>query len=253
REAERVHPLAIDEDVRRDAFLEFALAGAVSIKSLSAYAKDLAKTVDPAEAYRQFRLLCIKRTLGGLPPWGSMSKDLARLVKAAKLDETAEQRSILEGILESPSLGSAAACSARCSEAGGRSRPRRRMRSRPRPPGSRGSCSRPAPACSASWATPRSTTSARRAASAGARTPSISARLGCARQPTSRPRRSRSGAIPGYDRSAAEMVESARLRRPDADQDHAGRGDAYALRRARWLGREGDWAHRQAAAEHARL
>lgn len=109
REAERVHALAIDEDVRRDAFLEFALAGAVSIKSLSAYAKDLEKTASPAEAYRQFRQLCVKRTLGGLPPWGSMSKELARLAKGAGLDLAAEQRSFLEEILESPSLSTSAA------------------------------------------------------------------------------------------------------------------------------------------------
>ena len=109
REAERVHALAIDEDVRRDAFLEFALAGAVSIKSLSAYAKDLEKTASPAEAYRQFSQLCVKRTLGGLPPWGSMSKELARLAKGAGLDLAAEQRSFLEAIIESPSLSTSAA------------------------------------------------------------------------------------------------------------------------------------------------
>lgn len=109
REAERVHALAVDEDVRRDAFLEFALAGAVSIKSLSAYAKDLEKTASPAEAYRQFSQLCVQRTLGGLPPWGSMSKELARLAKGAKLDLAAEQRSFLEAIIESPSLSTAAA------------------------------------------------------------------------------------------------------------------------------------------------
>ena len=55
REAERVHALDIDEDVRRDAFLEFALAGAVAIKSLTAYAKDLEKSRTPEIAYAQFR------------------------------------------------------------------------------------------------------------------------------------------------------------------------------------------------------
>src|SRR5690606_23205447 len=109
REAERVHALSIDENVRRDAFLEFALAGAVSVNSLSEYAKDLEKTAEPAEAYRHFRQLCVKRTLGGLPPWGSMSKELGRLAKGAGLDPAAEQRSFLEAILESPSLSTAPA------------------------------------------------------------------------------------------------------------------------------------------------
>jgi hypothetical protein len=104
REAERVHALVIDEDTRRDAFLEFALAGAVSIKSLSAYAKDLEKSRAPAEAYAQFRRLCVQRTLGGLPPWGGMAKELTRLAKLAKLDTAAEARAVITEIIESPSL-----------------------------------------------------------------------------------------------------------------------------------------------------
>lgn len=104
REAERVHALVIDEDTRRDAFLEFALAGAVSIKSLSAYAKDLEKSREPKEAYAQFRRLCVQRTLGGLPPWGGMAKELMRLAKLAKLDVTLEARVVLSEIIESPSL-----------------------------------------------------------------------------------------------------------------------------------------------------
>ncbi|MFO0715194.1 MAG: hypothetical protein U0353_35480 [Sandaracinus sp.] len=104
REAERVHALKIDEDVRRDAFLEFALAGAVAIKSLSAYAKDLEKSRSPAEAYAQFRRLSIQRTLGGLPPWGGMAKELARLAKLAGLDPATEASGVIAEILESPSL-----------------------------------------------------------------------------------------------------------------------------------------------------
>src|SRR5690606_6284042 len=69
----------------------------------------LEKTAEPAEAYRHFRQLCVKRTLGGLPPWGSMSKELGRLAKGAGLDPAAEQRSFLEAILESPSLSTAPA------------------------------------------------------------------------------------------------------------------------------------------------
>lgn len=107
REAERVHALDIDEDARRDAFLEFALAGAVSIKSLAAYAKDLEKSRTPEVAYTQFRRLCIQRTLGGMPPWGSMGKELARLAKLAKRDVAFEEASLLGEIVESPSLAKA--------------------------------------------------------------------------------------------------------------------------------------------------
>jgi hypothetical protein len=109
RDAERVHALAIDEDVRRDAFLEFALAGALAIKSLSAYAKDLEKSRSPAEAFAQFRTLCVRRTLGGMPPWGAMGKELARLAKSAKLDVAAEEARLISEVIESPSLAKASA------------------------------------------------------------------------------------------------------------------------------------------------
>jgi len=39
REAEKVHALKVDEATRQDAFLEFALAGALSIKALTEYGK----------------------------------------------------------------------------------------------------------------------------------------------------------------------------------------------------------------------
>ncbi len=108
REAERVHGLTIDEELRRESFLEFALAGAVSIKSLSAYAKDLERARSPEEAYKQFRQLAVQRTLGGMPPWASMAKDLRRLAKAAKLDPEAEDEALLLDLIGSPSLKRAA-------------------------------------------------------------------------------------------------------------------------------------------------
>lgn len=109
REAEAVHALAVDEQHRVDGFLEFALAGAVTTKALSQYAKELAKHHAPADAYAHFRKLAVQRTLGGMPPWSGMGADLQRLAKAAKLDVAAEDRAVIAEIMGSPAINGAAA------------------------------------------------------------------------------------------------------------------------------------------------
>ena len=108
REAEAVHALEVDEQHRVDGFLEFALAGAVTTKALTQYAKELAEHHEPKVAYAHFRQLCLQRTLGGMPPWSGMAKELRRLAKAAKLDVDAEDRAFVVEIIESPALGKAA-------------------------------------------------------------------------------------------------------------------------------------------------
>ena len=106
-EAEKVHALKVDEATRQDAFLEFALAGAVSIKALTEYGKELSSTHDPKSAWTFFRELCVRRTLGGMPPWTLMLKDIQPLLKAAKLDQEAEIHSILIEIIDSPAISRA--------------------------------------------------------------------------------------------------------------------------------------------------
>ena len=108
REAEAVHALEVDEQHRIDGFLEFALAGAVTTKALTQYAKELAEHHEPKTAYAHFRQLCLQRTLGGMPPWSGMSKELGRLAKAAKLDPGAEDAAFIAEIIESPALAKAA-------------------------------------------------------------------------------------------------------------------------------------------------
>lgn len=108
REAEAVHALEVDEQHRVDGFLEFALAGAVTTKALTQYAKELGEHHEPKVAYAHFRQLCLQRTLGGMPPWSGMAKELRRLAKAAKLDVDAEDRGFVAEIIESPALAKAA-------------------------------------------------------------------------------------------------------------------------------------------------
>lgn len=107
REAERVHALKIDEEQRQASFLDFALAGALTVKALSQYAKDLLGGFTPEIAYKTFRDLVVKRTLGGLPPWGSVGKDIRPLMTAAGLNVEAEERVLLEEFLDSPVMAKA--------------------------------------------------------------------------------------------------------------------------------------------------
>jgi hypothetical protein len=104
RESEKVHALQIDEDLRRQSFLEFALAGAVTVKSLTEYTRELERAYEPRVAYEHARELCLRRTLGGMPPWASMLKDLARLSKGAGLNVREEEETFLKEILSSSCL-----------------------------------------------------------------------------------------------------------------------------------------------------
>ncbi|PPK71161.1 hypothetical protein V5P93_003025 [Actinokineospora auranticolor] len=108
REAEEVHGLAVDPDRVRAVFLEFAFAGALSAKALTAYAKDLARRYPAEEAYEQFHTLCVERVRGGLPPHAGMPEDLRRLAKAAGRDARAEDERTLRGVLDASAIGRAA-------------------------------------------------------------------------------------------------------------------------------------------------
>ena len=108
REAERAYGLKVDEAQRRQAFLEFALAGALTAKSLSEYARDLVTSAPPGEAHAALKELCVQRTLGGLPPWTAMAAELRRTAKAAGLDPAAEEAEVLADLLDAPATMRAA-------------------------------------------------------------------------------------------------------------------------------------------------
>lgn len=99
RGAEQKYGLKVDEERRGEAFLEFALLGALTVKSLQAYGKELAKSVGGEVAYERMFALAVRRTLGGLPPWASLPKDLRSLVKGAKRDVATEDQRFLREVL----------------------------------------------------------------------------------------------------------------------------------------------------------
>ncbi len=109
RDSEQKYALEIDEERRRAVFLEFTLAGAVTGKSMTEYAKDLARRYDDSTAYDFWVDICVRRTLGGNPPTSAMFKDLKRLSKAAGLKPEVGEDAVLSQIWLSPSLGRAPA------------------------------------------------------------------------------------------------------------------------------------------------
>ncbi|MFD9406376.1 DNA-binding protein [Streptomyces sp. NPDC059989] len=102
RTAEAQHGLAVDEDRLDAVFLEFALAGALPVKVLTGYGKQLALRVTPAEAYARFRRLCVRRTAGGLPPSAQAATELRRLARAAGLTGTEPEQDYLAELLPLP-------------------------------------------------------------------------------------------------------------------------------------------------------
>ncbi|NXY97872.1 DNA-binding protein [Streptomyces sp. BR123] len=102
RTAEARHGLTVDEDRLDAVFLEFALVGALPVKVLTGYAKDLSARVSPAEAHTRFRRLCVRRTAGGLPPSAQAATELRRLARAAGLTGSRAEQEYLAELLPLP-------------------------------------------------------------------------------------------------------------------------------------------------------
>ncbi|MGW7607958.1 DNA-binding protein [Streptomyces sp. NPDC054766] len=102
RKAEAEHGLTVQEERLDAVFLEFALAGALPVKVLSAYARELAARVPAEEALRRFTRLCLRRTAGGLPPSAQMANDLRKLARAAGRDVNLAEQEYLSELLGLP-------------------------------------------------------------------------------------------------------------------------------------------------------
>lgn len=104
REAERVHGLAVDEDRQRAVFLEFAFSGALTVKALRQYVRDLVARLAPADAWAQYRRLLVERCAAGMPPYAALPQDVRALVKAAGLDREAAERDLVADLIGSPGV-----------------------------------------------------------------------------------------------------------------------------------------------------
>ncbi|AWT47134.1 MULTISPECIES: hypothetical protein [Streptomyces] len=102
RDAERVHALAVDEERQRAVFLEFAFAGALTVKALKEHVKDLSARLTPAEAWSQYRQLIVERCAAGMPPYASLPQDARALIKAAGLNRVTEECALVADLIASP-------------------------------------------------------------------------------------------------------------------------------------------------------
>ncbi|MDT0397872.1 hypothetical protein [Streptomyces edwardsiae] len=102
RAAERVHALTVDEERQRAVFLEFAFAGALTVKALKEHVKALAARLTPADAWAQFRQLTVERCAAGMPPYASLPQDARALIKAAGLDRVTAECALVGDLLASP-------------------------------------------------------------------------------------------------------------------------------------------------------
>ncbi|MEU8620629.1 DNA-binding protein [Streptomyces sp. NPDC048623] len=109
RTSEAQHGLTVDEDRLDAVFLEFALAGALPVKVLTGYGKDLSARLAPVEAYERFRRLCVRRTAGGLAPSAQAAAELKRLARAASLSGNEAEQDYLAELLPLPATLRAAA------------------------------------------------------------------------------------------------------------------------------------------------
>ncbi|UQW99721.1 DNA-binding protein [Streptomyces sp. RerS4] len=108
RTSETRFGLDVDEERLDAVFLEFALAGALPVKVLTGYGKELSRRVSPAEAFDRFRRLCVRRTAGGLAPSAQATTELRRLARAAKLDAGEAEQDYLAELLPLPATPRAA-------------------------------------------------------------------------------------------------------------------------------------------------
>ncbi|MDT0610883.1 hypothetical protein RM812_11665 [Streptomyces sp. DSM 40712] len=102
RDAERVHALTVDEDRQRAVFLEFAFAGALTVKALKQHVKDLAGRLDATKAWDQFRQLTVERCAAGMPPYASLPQDARVLIKAAGLSRVDAECDLVADLVASP-------------------------------------------------------------------------------------------------------------------------------------------------------
>ncbi|WP_371478578.1 hypothetical protein [Kitasatospora sp. NBC_00315] len=107
REAERTYSLEVDEERLRAVFLEFALAGALTVKALRQYVKELAGRLDPETAWQRFRQLCAERSAAGMAPYAGVAEDARALIRAAGLDRAEHEQALLAELLASPAVNRA--------------------------------------------------------------------------------------------------------------------------------------------------
>ena len=101
RQAEAAHNLPRDLAVEADCWLEFAAAGALSVKAVTSYPKVLAGSPD---GWARFVALCARRSEAGLAPWASFDKDLRAAARLLGRDPARDVAALYAALMGTPGL-----------------------------------------------------------------------------------------------------------------------------------------------------
>src|SRR6478735_8766211 len=98
------HALALVKDIERLGRQARSRAGALTVKALRQYVRDLVARLAPANAWAQFRRLLVERCAAGMPPYAALPQDVRALVKAAGLDRESAERELVADLIGSPGI-----------------------------------------------------------------------------------------------------------------------------------------------------
>lgn len=107
RTAEATHALVPDLDELHLSYVEFAMAGAVSVKALKTYQTELQKRLSPQDAFDVFFDLTLRRTKAGVVPWAGVFAQIKDLAKGAGLDIDATHDDLMRRFLRLPAVNRA--------------------------------------------------------------------------------------------------------------------------------------------------
>ena len=100
REVERAHALPVDNDRHQSVFVEFAVAGVVGARELTAEASAaLERSDNPADAFDYMLNINTERIRAGVAPYAFLPRDLRKIGKAAGLSADDVDDKLFDSIL----------------------------------------------------------------------------------------------------------------------------------------------------------
>lgn len=100
REVERAHALPVDNDRHQSVFVEFAVAGVVGARELTAEASAaLERSDDPADAFDYMLNINAERIRAGVAPYAFLPRDMRKIGKAAGLSADDVDDKLFDSIL----------------------------------------------------------------------------------------------------------------------------------------------------------
>ncbi|WP_315184765.1 hypothetical protein [Corynebacterium durum] len=100
REVERAHGLPVDNDRHQSVFVEFAVAGVVGARELTAEASAaLERSDDPADAFDYMLNINAERIRAGVAPYAFLPRDMRKIGKAAGLSADDVDDKLFDSIL----------------------------------------------------------------------------------------------------------------------------------------------------------